>query len=496
MSLNSDSYKRMVEDIEAFIANKNDAIAFLNEIIGTDIAQIHGPVDTYDAISRKELAYLIGLLLKKPSVSDNLFLLNRNYKKEIGVLREKLKALHFEIFEGVRANPSRNDFEYFSSEALVESIFYEEAGFYNDQPPALSVDLYRSSSNWVESNKGFRLESLPYFYFAVCAVLSTKYETYMNKKNGMENMFFTVDNVLEVAKTLEKVDLSHEEITKIIESFSCRPGSQYSCFCRPGDESILTYYPIIEVDDRMYWLPLPDMLSIALYQSPIYWMRKDGKYRDIANKNIGKDLETLCGNLLGRVFEKVYTSLYIYKGKNRYTDIDGLAILDNIAIIIQAKNKKMTPATLAGDLKALKRDFSIVAQEAYDQGEKSSIALLNQEKYEFRDISGKKVELPPIKQAIILCVSSGVYYSGAIQINEYLKQRYSNVELPIILSVFDLDLLTRYLTNPYEFIHYLELRIKNYKTIISNNEVAPLSTYLLLILCVFLDLIIYFLRAM
>ena len=480
MSLNSASFKKKTNDIEAYICNKPDAISFLDEVTNTDIIQVHARVDKYDAVSRKELAYLIGLLLKKESLANNLAPLSPSSKKDTNHLRKILKDLHSELFKN--RDIDLENYKYFTGESLVETTFYEESGFYNDQPLLLSNGLYKSSKKWIAKNKGFKLESLLCFYFVVCEILFKKREKYI--KNGdrysVDDIFFTIDDVTNLKSEFlrKKAIPSQEETTNIINSFSCKPGEQFGNFSRPGDENILTYYPIIEIKDGIYWLPLPDMLAIAFYLSPLHWMREDKNYKDIANKNVGKDLEELCGDMLKRTFDKVHTSVDIFKGKNRYTDIDGLAILDNTAIVVQAKNKRMMPKTLSGSIESLKRDFSIVAQQAYDQGEKSSFALLNQDDFSFKDSNNETIEIPNISQVFILCISSSVYYAGAIQVYEYLQQKHPNTKLPIVLSIFDLDLLTRYITNPYEFVYYLNLRIEKYKKIVSNNEVTPLSTYL------------------
>lgn len=480
MSLDSQSFSKKTKDIEAYIRNKPDAISFLDEVANTDIIQVHTHINKYDAVSRKELAYLVGLLLKKESLTNNLAPLNPSYKKDTRYLRKILKDLHSEFFKD--RNIDLNNYEYFTSESLVETTFYEESGFYNDQPLMLSNSLYKSSEKWIIKNKRFKLKSLLCFYFAVCEILSKRREGYI--KNGdrysVNDIFFTINDVVNLESDFlrKKAIPSREEATNIIKSFSCRPGDQFDSFSRPGDESILTYYPIIEIKDGIYWLPLPNMLAIAFYLSPLHWMREDNSYKNTANKNIGKDLEELCGDMLKRSFDRVHTSVNIYKGKNRYTDIDGLAILDDTAIVVQAKNKRMMPETLSGDIESFKRDFNMVAQQAYDQGEKSSYALLNQNGFSFKDLNNEIVEIPNISQVFILCVSSNVYYAGAIQVNEYLRQKHPVTKLPIVLSIFDLDLLTRYLTNPYEFIYYLNLRTEKYKKIVSNNEVTPLSTYL------------------
>lgn len=480
MSLNSASFIKKANSIKEYICNKPDAIPFLDEITNTDIIQVHTHINKYDAVSRKELAYLVGLLIKKESLTNNLAPLSSSCKKDTRHLRKILKDLHSEFFRG-RAIDLEN-YEYFTSESLVETTFYEEAGFYNDQPLMLSNGLYKSSEKWIIKNKKFKLESLLCFYFAVCEILSKKRERYI--KNGdrysVDDIFFTVDDVANLKSGFlrKKAIPSREEATNIIKSFSCKPGDQFDSFSRPGDENILTYYPIIEIKDGIYWLPLPDMLAIAFYLSPLHWMREDKSYKNTANKNIGKDLEELCGDMLKRSFDRVYATVNIYKGKNRYTDIDGLAILDNVAIVIQAKNKRMMPETLSGNIESFKRDFNMVAQKAYDQGEKSSYALLNQNGFSFKDSNDKLIEIPNISQVFILCISSSVYYAGAMQVNEYLQQKHPDTKLPIVLSIFDLDLLTRYLTNPYEFVYYLNLRIEKYKKIVSNNEVTPLSTYL------------------
>ena len=480
MSLDSVSFIKKANSIKEYICNKPDAIPFLDEITNTDIIQIHTHVNKYDAVSRKELAYLVGLLIKKESLTNNLAPLSSSCKEDTRHLRKILKDLHSEFFRD-RAIDLEN-YEYFTSESLVETTFYEEAGFYNDQPLMLSNGLYKSSEKWIIKNKKFKLESLLCFYFAVCEILSKKRERYI--KNGdrysVDDMFFTVDDVANLKSDFlrKKAIPSREEAINIIKSFSCKPGDQFNSFSRPGDENILTYYPIIEIKDEIYWLPLPDMLAIAFYLSPLHWMREDKNYKDMANKNVGKDLEELCGDMLKRTFDKVYTSVNIFKGKNRYTDIDGLVIFDNTAIVVQAKNKRMMPKTLSGSIESLKRDFNIVAQQAYDQGEKSSYALLNQNDFSFKDLNNEIVEIPNISKVFILCVSSNVYYAGAIQVNEYLRQKHPVTKLPIVLSIFDLDLLTRYLTNPYEFIYYLNLRTEKYKKIVSNNEVTLLSAYL------------------
>ena len=57
---------------------------------------------------------------------------------------------------------------------LVETTFYGEAGFYNDQPLMLADGLYKSSEKWIIENKKFKLGSLFCFYFAICEILSKK----------------------------------------------------------------------------------------------------------------------------------------------------------------------------------------------------------------------------------------------------------------------------------------------------------------------------------
>ena len=102
------------------------------------------------------------------------------------------------------------------------------------------------------------------------------------------------------------------------------------------------------------------------------------------------------------------------------------------------------PETLSGNIESFKRDFNMVAQQAYDQGEKSSYALLNQNSFSFKDSKlDKLIKIPNISQVFILCISSSVYYAGAMQVNEYLQQKHPDTKFPIVLSIFDLDLLNQ-----------------------------------------------------
>lgn len=97
-------------------------------------------------------------------------------------------------------------------------------------------------------------------------------------------------------------------------------------------------------------------------------------------ENRGLNVEALAHGLLWRSFgDNVYHSVKVKRGSTVLTDIDGLAVIGNKAIIFQEKSKWLTDLSKSGDETSLRSDFQKAIQDAYDQGIVSRQAILNQE---------------------------------------------------------------------------------------------------------------------
>jgi hypothetical protein len=139
------------------------------------------------------------------------------------------------------------------------------------------------------------------------------------------------------------------------------------------------------------------------------------------------------------------------------TDIDVLAIVGNKAVIAQVKSKRLTEVARRGDDKKLLADFGLAVQEAYDQGLLSRAALINGKNQLY--VEGRELRLTEaIDEAYILCITVDSYPAVTHQVDVYLRRKAAD-PVPIALSLLDLDVLTFYLRDPFEFAYYLRQRV-------------------------------------
>ena len=155
--------------------------------------------------------------------------------------------------------------------------------------------------------------------------------------------------------------------------------------------------------------------------------------------------EIITQDFLASVFggDRVFRGVKVKRGKNEVTDIDVLAISGNKAVIAQCKSKKLTLEARRGDGKVLRRDFIKAVQDAYDQAIKGKRAL-TESGYELIDENGEPIRMQvEVDDVYILCISGDHYPAAITQARAYLN-RDDDVH-PILLSIFDLDIITFYL---------------------------------------------------
>ena len=208
-------------------------------------------------------------------------------------------------------------------------------------------------------------------------------------------------------------------------------------------------------------------------------MLEDDRYNEIGLSNRGNATEEIAFDLLKQVFGtgNVYRGVNVWKGKNLVTDIDVLAVGGNKAIVVQAKSKKLTVSSRRGEGGSLRRDFQDGVQQAYKQALFSRNALLE------RGTSltvgqGQSIRLEDaIDDAYLICVTGDHYPAVMTHLNVYLQKTDSD-PYPLAMSIFDLDILSFYLSDPFDLLYYLRQR-SNYATnFIADSEMALLGYHL------------------
>jgi hypothetical protein len=458
-------------------------------------------------LHNNEIGLLIGLLLKPKTINfeeidtdkmqsamqltrDLLDELHWTFGYDFG------KAVNLKVSDESDVEKERHIREIFGRrDAIVESTFYGDAGFYDMQCFELAAKLYANDMDWLKENTVFNLENAETVFLGIDDAINSlhyarSHEDILIEKIGKERielegslraideMAFPLSLIVISAKKRDK-NITEKEVKDILDLFSCVPGEQHASFNEPGDENIFTYKPVIKLSDDVYFLPNKMFLASAVYKSPLYWMRQDPKYVSKANTHIGNITEDITYEYFVNIFGKqnVYKNIDVYKGKNRVTDIDVMGVLGNTVVIAQNKSKKMTIAALSGEVEAIKNDFQKAVIDPYEQGIKVRDIILGDQPYKLLDKSGKRITLPQgIEQAYILCVSNEPYPAVMTQMKAFLE----NVDQlpPMQISLFDLDLMSEYLTDPYELTFYIKQRVELDEKIVAGNEIILLAFHI------------------
>ncbi len=418
--------------------------------------------------TRNEIALLIRLMLKNKldiPISIDEKMINDNIGKTI----ELLSKLHISFFHGL-------DYK--------EPVFYAGDYAYDFQYRDFGAERYRNDDNWIIDNKGFDITSARNIIHALKKI-------YTKKITKLLELVAISQREMDLARILDCFSFTLEELTaesgcnsdiinKVLEAFSLSVpcGSKFE---KIGDYNEAISHPIIPVTNNGYILFQVYNLAESFYQSPMFWMRKDQKYIEKANKNRGHFTEDFAASCIERVLGKecIYKDVKIYDGNNVITDIDVLAIYADRAVIIQAKSKGLTELAKQGDIAEIKKDFQKAIQDAYNQGVKCAESL-DKKNLVFKDSLGNNINVGrEYREIFIICVTSEYYPSLNFQVHEFLqKQKTDTIHFPYIIDIFCLDALCEMLNNPLYFFSFLNRRVTYDKKIMCENELAILADHL------------------
>lgn len=451
--------------------------------------------------------------------------------------REMIQNMLSNDCDKILPEPKFSKFDFFTKEgSMQEAIFYSGDGVYDFQYLEYLPLKYRYDAEWLEEKCGFLFQQVINATKTIKGIQQGKantvriidlrdYELHKalkkdikgkNKDKRLEEIltqmefaqFYSLfppipdesnlsetekeelwksnwdvfyDNLLDLF-ILDRTSLSKiEGIDGYLSSFGLLHNERNDSFNTIGDFNIINSKPIIQLSNESWFLPVYYLLTEAIYESPYYWMCEDKEYMSKALYNRGKVGEEIVCDLLRPVFgnNNVFPSVKIKQTKEKtVTDIDVLCLLENKALCVQVKSKKMTLAARRGEINALIKDFNGAFQNAYKQG-LSSCEYLKSKDCTFLDETGKKLHIPEyIKDVYILCVSTenfpAIPYCSFV-----LQEKVERTPTPLFLSVFDLELLAHYLKNPCDFMYYVRQRTILMDYFWANEEIIFLGYHLL-----------------
>lgn len=444
-----------------------------------------------DHLNFQELTFLSGLLVKSelnldvPTEAESADWFKQTYQ-----LFDELHKKHHEHFyeqledrikKGIRPTDPVKDYRqtFGSGTMMTEPIFYGGSGAYDFQYLEFAARKYAADSHWIRGQMGIDIPDMA----QICRELKSLHERKYNsqpliKRREFSKLCTAALSIFSfVAADLRK--FRTDVVEAFLKTFSLIPGKANSNLQLPGQFNELQSHPIVQLPDNSYFLPVGFTLSEAIYECPFFWMNSDRSYVGTALLHRGQFAEAETANLVGKVFgaSNVYTDVKVTETKGRtVTDIDVLAVVGNKAVIAQVKSKRLTELAKLGDETRLAGDFKVAVQEAYEQGLLSRRALLNKDARLFS--GGKPVDLDEsIDDAYILCVTLDHYPAVMHQVDVYLRKQQDD-PFPVAISVFDLDMLTFYLADPFEFAYYLRQRAALSDYYMADTEMSLLGMHL------------------
>ena len=359
---------------------------------------------------------------------------------------------------------------------LVEPFFYVGTGAYDFQYLDLAVEKYRYDSEWFANNVGLSIDVMVNAADELRRLREVRFRAYLQATAHEETCKAAL--AIFTFKRNDLRQLSDDQFDTFIDKFAVTPGEVGHRLNNVGAVNELEFKPIMRLGQSDFFMPVGFKLAEAIYESPFFWMAGDEDYEDQAAENRGRATEEIAARLLSPVFgERLNTNAVVLDGTKTVHEIDVVALVGNRALAIQAKAKRLTVLSRQGNDQQLAKDFSQAVQEAYEQGLVSRRLLLGRE-HSLLDSDGNPIYLPEsIEDAYVICLTLDHFPALTSMINIFLEKQ-PGTPYPVAMSVFDLDMLATYLTDSFEFTHYIHQRVRWTEPIIGSCEASFLASYL------------------
>jgi len=486
----------IINEIKKLVDSKGYVYA-LCSIIFNDfyivLETIH-EIDHSKTLSTKEVSFLLGFLIQKkidftiPDTFEDVIQMKENTYKLMEELQWCLmKPFSDQLQKEVRKEHKSEDFnkrqkEFWSKgEMFVEPIFYSADGVYDFQYLDFLGKKYHYDIKWLNERKKIVIDNVRRILPKIKDILQLKHRKFeysFKDENTINKFFSDLIETFVFRKTDFEVNSGLEAFCKNF-SIEVEKGLN-SQFEDIGNYNIINSHPIIKLDQERYFVPIPYLLFQAVYEGPFFWMLADPNYKDIALENRGKVGEEISFNIFLRIFERknCYKSVKIIskKGKSE-TDIDILILLGSKSLCVQVKSKSLTLLSRQGDDLQLQKDFKGAVQDSYKQGLKSRQKIL-ENGARFYDEHGNEILLSEeIEEVYLMCITMENYLAITHQTNVMLEKS-EDEPFPIVLTIYDLELLVHYLNDPYDFMYYIKQRISLMDYFRANDEMSYLGYHL------------------
>ncbi|HZK61112.1 MAG TPA: hypothetical protein VFC41_03495 [Anaerovoracaceae bacterium] len=354
-----------------------------------------------------------------------------------------------------------------------DEMFKEKLGFTYTCCEKVMVFILKEYS--LRVSKAFKEKNI------ITNIIKSLWTTLRNRQI-LINPSISAGYIFRISKEELYKEYGQEEIDSLIDFLGIKIGD--SSLKPIGISDFKPLYERPFVDFGLYiYLPLPE--------STLMNLPKLFHYKFIASKifekNTVESYKTNRGNVVERLTKKylkkffdensIYQSLkYPKKAKTFEADVtvqDG-----NISIFCECKSKILTLPTLKGDDKSLGKDINQAIGVAYEQAIRSikwveSGGTFIQE----TDKDDLEILLRKTKYYFVLCVTVENFGLVPFEIYKYIQIDKDVEIVPLVINVYDLEIVIRECRTKEEFIGYLMFRKTNSQILLSVDELDVFGLY-------------------
>ncbi|MEM3159458.1 MAG: nuclease-related domain-containing protein [Nitrososphaera sp.] len=255
--------------------------------------------------------------------------------------------------------------------------------------------------------------------------------------------------------------------SRYIEFFSCKPGSCNAHYNSPMDDNIIFRKPIIDTGGKDYFVPIPDLLFRLhiIFDSLLKNEGERSKTRQKYRKLKSDYLEKKATEYLERIFPKrcIFRNLKYSNSSSGSKEIDILVHYDNTILIIECKSGALAKSSRRGAKLSLSNNLKRLIEEANEQGASAIEYLKTSKNAIFTEKDGKQmcldVNAKEISFFIINVTFEPLWMIGTDLANLHSLGLFAKNKYPWSVNLFDLDMITRCISSPTIFMHYLEKRM-------------------------------------
>lgn len=370
------------------------------------------------------------------------------------------------------------------NEQLKEVAFYEGDPGYAWQFVDFAQRKYRNDTfkDYLLAEHKFDVTILQKTYNKIINFIEQQFKERRNKKQKRFDYISPLNAFVISPKALHR-NFNHLE-QGIIKSLSIKLGDkQEQTINDIADRNIFSQYPIIELPyERGYFIIEPLSLSIAMNETPYYWILDSKRFN---SKEIGKIRGDNAEDIVYEIINKKFLSDYISrnilicktKSSNVITDIDLLIVYKDIYIVFQVKSKRLTELSKRGDWDSIEKDFNEAAVNAYNQGCKCIDCL--KESYQYYSLKKRGIDATEKSTFFNICVTLDQYPTIS-SMTLYKSYDVETKNIPFMaMSIYDLELIFSLLSTS-EIIDYFRFRKECAKNkIYGITEVYYLGAYII-----------------